>query len=65
MSRKMSCFLNCSREDAHPQRQTCTVALLRQDFLLFTPQKMILSLNLPRILSSSQITKFMHCDSMP
>lgn len=30
---------NCSREDPCPQRQICTIALLRQDFLLFMPQK--------------------------
>lgn len=56
---------NCSREDARPQRQTCTIALLRQDFLLFMPQKMVLSVNLPCILSFYRITEFMHCHSMP
>lgn len=60
---------NCSHEDPHPQRQTCTIALLRQDFLLFMPQKTVLSLNLPQCAIStlffSQITKFLCCHSMP
>lgn len=30
---------NCPREDPGPWRQACTTALLRQDFLLFMPQK--------------------------